>query len=59
MDQIRENAFREEMEVGVTFINRKLIAAWLRRSERWVTKRLTRIIKNIKTEFGEGHPGKM
>lgn len=37
IDGIRANAYREAMEEGATFINRKWIAQKLHRTERWVT----------------------
>lgn len=37
IDRIRANAYREAMEEGAMFINRKWIAQKLHRTERWFT----------------------
>ena len=47
IDRIRANAYREAMEEGATFINRKWIAQKLHRSERWVTDNCKKRIRTL------------
>lgn len=59
VDRIRANAYREAMEAGATFINRKWIANKLHRSARWVTDNWKKGYESCFTEFGEGRPLKL
>ncbi|CAM6006530.1 unnamed protein product, partial [Sphagnum balticum] len=59
IDRIRANAYREVMEEGATFINRKWIAQKLHRSERWVTDNWRKRYEHCFTEFGSGRPEKL
>lgn len=59
IDRIRANAYREAMEEGATFINRKWIARKLHRSERWVTDNWKKGYEHCFTKFGDGRPEKL
>lgn len=59
IDRIRANAYREAMEEGAAFINRKWISHKLHRSERWVTDNWKKGYENCFTTFGDGRPEKM
>ena len=59
IDRIRANAYREAMEEGAAFINRKWISHKLHRSERWVTDNWKKGYENCFTTFGDGRPAKM
>lgn len=59
IDRIRANAYREAMEEGAPFINRKWIAQKLHRSERWVTDNWRKGYEHCFTEFGGGRPEKL
>ena len=59
IDRIRANAYREAMEEGATFINRKWIAQKLHRTERWVTDNWEKGYSHCFTKFGDGRPTKL
>lgn len=59
VDRIRANAFREAMEAGASFINRKWIAQKIGRSERWVTDNWKKGYDDVQAVFGSGAPQKM
>ena len=59
VDRIRANAYRDAMEDGATFINRKWIARKLHRSERWVTDNWRKGYDHCFIQFGDGRPTKL
>ena len=59
VDRIRANAFREAMEGGAAFINRKWIANKLHRSERWVTDNWKKGYDDCYAHFSGGRPEKL
>jgi hypothetical protein len=59
IDRIRANAYRQAMEEGATFINRKWIAQKLHRSERWVTDNWEKGSEHCFTEFENRRPEKL
>jgi transposase len=59
IDRIRANAYREVMEEGAAFINRKWIAQKLHRTDRWVTDNWKKGYEYCFTEFGNGRPDKL
>lgn len=59
IDRIRANAYREVMEEGATFINRKWIAYRLHRSDRWVTDNWKKGYDDCDSEFAGGRPNKL
>ncbi len=56
---IRANAYRELMEEGVTFVNRKWVTQKLHRSERWVTDNWKKGYEHCFAKFGDGRPEKL
>lgn len=59
IDRIRANAYREAMEEGATFINRKWIAEKLHRTDRWVTDNWKKGYEHCFTKFGDGRPTRL
>lgn len=51
IDRIKANAWREAMENGASFINRKWISKKLHRSERWVTDNWKKGYDNCDSDF--------